>query len=120
MLSPYPVAKWGGLLLLGGLFGVVLWKLADGSMALDELFEGEIRDPNNPGGFTTYASAGRIQTFVVTISVAFYYLMQVVHDPTKLPTLPKEMLAALAGSQALYLGGKAQAMLLGRVRDFIK
>lgn len=99
--------------------GVVFWKLASGSIALDQLFEGDIRnsDPTNAEGYTTRVSAGRVQTFWVTVLVAAYYLWQVIQNPTELPRLPNEMIAALAGSQALYLGGKAQAMFFGRLRD---
>ena len=46
--------------------------------------------------------------------------MQVIHNPTKFPDVPNEMIGVLAGSHALYLGGKAQAMLLGRLRDLFK
>src|SRR5271169_3863141 len=122
MLTPFLFAKWGGLLLLGGFFGIVFWKLADGSMVLDQLFEGSIRDrhPKNTSGYSNYVSAGRVQTFLVTVFVALYYLLQVIQDPTRFPKLPVQLVVALAGSHGLYLGGKAQAMLLGRVRDFLK
>ena len=99
--------------------GVVLWKLATGTMALDQLFDGDVRDsdPTNADGLTTQASPGRVQTFWVTVFVAAYYVWQVIQNPTELPRLPGAMIAALAGSQALYLGGKAQAMFFGRIRD---
>lgn len=118
MLSFLIIAKWAGLLLLGGFSGVVLWKLATGSIALDQLFEGDIRnsDRANTGGYTTHVSAGRVQTFWVTLLVAGYYLLQVFQNPTEFPRLPEGMIAALAGSHALYLGGKAQAMLFGPIR----
>jgi hypothetical protein len=119
MLSLVIITKWAGLLLLSGFLGVVLWKLATGSIGLDQLFEGDIRDsdPANAGGYTTHVSAGRVQTFWVTFLVAGYYLLQIIQNPTELPRLPDGMIAALAGSQVLYLGGKAQAMYLGRIRD---
>lgn len=119
MLTLVVIAKWAGLLLLGGFLGVVLWKLATGNIALDQLFEGDIRDadPANAEGYTTQVSAGRVQTFWVTVLVAAYYVGQVIQNPTELPRLPNGMIAALAGSHALYLGGKAQAMYLGRIRD---
>ncbi|HXY01869.1 MAG TPA: hypothetical protein VEI54_13175 [Candidatus Limnocylindrales bacterium] len=122
MLSPFILAKWEGLLLLGGFFGIVIWKLADGSIGLERLFEGDVKDsdPRNTRGYAKYVSAGRIQTFWVTVLVAAYYLWQVVQNPTEFPTIPGGVIAALAGSHALYLGGKAQAMFLGRLRDLRK
>jgi hypothetical protein len=119
MLTLVVITKWAGLLLLGGFLGVVLWKLATGDIALDQLFEGDIRDsdPADAEGYTTQVSAGRVQTFWVTVLVAAYYVGQIIQNPTELPKLPNGMIAALAGSHALYLGGKAQAMYLGRIRD---
>jgi|SRR5215469_14942361 len=118
MPSPSTLAYWEGLILIGGLFGVVFWKLATGEIALDDLFEGQIRDKN--GDYSSYTSKGRVQSFLVTIYVALYYLMQVIQNPTKFPEVPAGLVGVLAGSHALYLGGKAQAMLLGRLRDFLK
>lgn len=122
MPSPFILAKWEGLLLLGGFFGIVLWKLVNGSIVLDQLFEGDItdRDPKNVTGYSSYVSAGRVQSFLVTVFVALYYILQVIRNPTEFPKLPALLIAALAGSQLLYLGGKAQAMLIGRLRDFLK
>ena len=115
MPSPATLAYWGGLILISGLFGVVFWKLATGEIALDDLFEGRIRESD--GSYTSQVSAGRVQTFLVTIYVALYYLLQVIQNPHQFPDVPTAMVGALAGSHALYLGGKAQAMLLGRLRD---
>jgi hypothetical protein len=42
------------------------------------------------------------------------------HNPKEFPKMPDTVLGALAGSHALYLGGKAQAMLPGGVRDLFK
>jgi len=120
MPPPSTLAYWEGLILLGGFFGVVLWKLCAGEIRLDELLEGDIRDPGSPDGYSTYVSAGRVQSFVISVFVASYYLLQVLRNPKVFPALPNELVAALGGSQALYLGGKAQAMLLGRLRDFMK
>jgi hypothetical protein len=115
MPSPAILAYWEGLILIGGLFGVVFWKLVSGDIPLDDLFEGDIRAAD--GSFTSQASAGRVQSFLVTMYVAFYYLMQVIQNPREFPDVPSWMIAALAGSHAIYLGGKAQAML-GLFRDF--
>jgi len=118
MPSLSTLVSWEGLVLIGGLAVVVFWKIVTGEIVLDNLFDGDIRNPE--GGFDTYASAGRVQIFWVTIYAAFYYLYQVVSNPTEFPTLPTWLLAALAGSHGLYLGGKAQAMLLGRLKNILR
>lgn len=115
MPSPSTLAYWEGLIIIAGFFGVVFWKMVTDGMSLNQLFEGDSDDSES-----TYVSAGRVQSFVVTVSVAFYYLMQVVHNPRQFPELPTSMVAVVAGSQAIYLGGKAHAMLAGRLRDFFK
>ncbi len=121
MPAPWIFAKWEGLLLLGGFFAIVLWKLANGSIGLDQLFEGDIRDRDSKDivAYSTYVSAGRVQSFLVTVLVALYYLLQVIQNPRNFPTLSSGLIGGLAGSQLLYLGGKAQAMLLGRWRDLL-
>jgi hypothetical protein len=120
MPSLLTLAYWEGLILIGGLFGLVFCKLMTGEIVLDQLLEGDIRDPNSADGYSSYVSAGRVQSLLFTIFAALYYLLQVVHNPKEFPTLPNGLMATLAGSQAVYLGGKAQAMLLGRLRDFLK
>jgi hypothetical protein len=106
------LALWEGSILLGGFLCVVLWKLATGGISLSYLLDGDVRNPN--GGFTSQASAGRSQSLIVTLSVAGYYLVQVIHNPRELPQVPLAMVAALGGSHALYLGAKAQDMFKGR------
>ena len=118
MPSPLTLARWEGLILIGGFFAVVLWKILIGEINLDQLFEGDTWLPN--GEPTTHTSTGRIQAFWVTLYVAYYCLVQVINNPTEFPSVPDNMVALLAGSHALYLGGKAQAMLVGRFRDFFK
>jgi len=118
-----PVAKLAstlGVCLFGGFFGIVFWKLLTGGIRLVGLFEGDIRDPNSAGGYLSYVSAGRVQALLTTVFAALYYLLRVIHDPREFPSLPGGLVGALAASQAVYLGGKAQAMLLGRLRDFLK
>jgi len=112
------LAYWELLILLGGFFGVVLWKLLTGGISLAQLLEGDTPDPNSVDGYATYVSAGRTQLLGATLFVAGYYLLQVIHNPKQFPALPTQMVGALAGSQALYLGGKARALLQGRVQQF--
>lgn len=118
MPSPATLAYWEGLIFILGLFGIVFWKLANGEIALDDLFDGHIREADDT--YTPQVSAGRVQSFLVTIYVAVYYLMQVIQNPHQFPDVPTAMVGTLAGSHALYLGGKAQAMLLGRLRDLFR
>ncbi|MFZ0420996.1 MAG: hypothetical protein WAM04_23045 [Candidatus Sulfotelmatobacter sp.] len=108
------LAYWEGAILFGGLFCVVLRKLMTGAISLSYLLDGDVRDPASPTGFSTTASPGRTQALMVTLFVAGYYLLQVIHNPKELPEMPALTVAALAGSHALYLGGKAQAMLKSR------
>src|SRR5262245_55519847 len=105
------------MMLLVGFFGVIAWKLLTGGICLDYLLYGSRRDRTG-GGYTQFFSPSRVQLLIVTILTASYYLLQVIHDPTKFPEIPGAWVAALGGSQAMYLGGKAQSMLFG-IRDLI-
>jgi hypothetical protein len=111
---------WGSLILIGGFFGIVLWKLLTGGIILEQLLEGDIRDPHGKNGYSSYVSPGRVQSLVITLFAALYYLLQVINNPKQFPEVPDGLVGALAASQALYLGGKAQAMMLGRLRNFLK
>ena len=114
------LAYWEGAILFGGLFCVVLWKLMTGGISLNYLLDGDVRDSGSPTGFSTSVSPGRIQALIVTLLVAGYYLLQVIHNPKEFPKMPNALLGALAGSHVLYLVGKAQAMLPGRTPDRFK
>lgn len=108
------LAYWEGAILLAGFAGVILSKLATGRISLSCLLEGDVRDEESPSGFSTRASAGRTQALLVTLFVAGYYLLQVFHNPREMPQVPGSMVAALAGSHAIYLGGKWQDMRSNR------
>jgi len=120
MPSISELANWECLILVGGLFAVVLWKLLSGEIVLDQLLDGDIRDSTGADGFSTYSSMGRVQAFLVTVFVALQYLIQIIQNPRVFPPVSSQVLAVLAASHAGYLGGKAQAMLLGRWRDLLK
>src|SRR5262249_56830683 len=105
------------MILLVGFFGVIGWKLLTGGIRLNYLLYG-LRLNRTDGDYTSFFSPGRVQLLIVTILTASYYLLQVVHDPTKFPEVPAAWVAALGGSQAIYLVGKAQSMLF-RIRDLI-
>lgn len=116
--SPPQLIFWEGVIVLGGLFGVLSWKLITGGISLECLLHGDRRDRKAPSGYSAYFSPARSQLLFVTILIAGYYLAQVIHDPRTFPKIPVAWLVALGGSHAIYLGGKAQAMLLG-IRDLI-
>lgn len=56
-------------------------------------------------------SAGRVQLLMLTVLTALQYLLTTIHDPSHLPTIPTGLVAALGGSQLLYLGSKAWNLL---------
>jgi hypothetical protein len=105
------------MILLVGFFGVIAWKLLTGGIRLNYLVYG-LRLNRTDGSYTPFFSPGRVQLLFVTILTASYYLLQVIHDPTKFPEVPAAWVAALGGSQAIFLVGKAQSMLFG-IRDLI-
>jgi len=114
------LVRWEGELLIVAFIGIVLWKLFTGGINLDQLLEGDIRDPHGESGFTTYVSSGRAQSLLITMFAASYYLLQVIQKPTEFPPVPTALVGAVGGSQVVYLAGKAQAMLLGRLRDLVQ
>ncbi|HWZ45069.1 MAG TPA: hypothetical protein VNW97_16460 [Candidatus Saccharimonadales bacterium] len=116
--SPSTLASWEAVVIVAGLFGLVCWKMITGEISLDCLFEGDGKD--DTGNPASYTSAGRVQAFGATLYIALYYIVQFAHDPKEFPAIPNWMVVTLAGSHAIYLGGKAQDMLQGRLRDFLK
>jgi hypothetical protein len=123
MPSPSTLAQWVGFLLFGGFFGVVFWKLANGTMSLEQLLEnsaGSSQGADGNGVDASSPSAGRAQSLAITLFVAFYYLVHVIRDPKEFPEIPGTLVAVLAGSQAIYLGGKALDMFPDSWRDFLK
>ena len=119
-MSPAQLAHWEGLILIGGIFGIIFWKMFTGEISLKYLLYGDQLDSNAPTGYSTFVSPGRTQLLMFTILVAGYYLIQVIHDPTVFPQVPTSLLVGLGGSHAVYLGGKAQSMLLGPLKDFLR
>jgi len=120
MPSPTTIARLEGLLLVSAFFGIILWKLFTGDIPLLGLFEGDRRDAQHPGGTASYVSAGRVQCVLLSAFVAMYLLIQVGSNPAEFPKIPNALLATLAGSHVLYLGGKAKSMLVGSLRDTAK
>lgn len=122
MNSLAKLASLEGLLLLGGFLAVISWKLFTGAIPLNGLLEGDVRDQNSPdgSGFSSSPSAGRSQTLLITLYVALWFLLQVIHNPREFPKLPDAMVGALAVSQVVYLSGKAKNMFVGSLRDLFR
>jgi len=117
MKSVATLAYWEGLILLGGLFGIVFWKLLTGGISLSGLLDGDRREGSD---ISTSFSPGRVQLLMFTISSALYYLLQVIDNPSSFPKVPDALVAVLGGSHAVYLGGKAQGLLSYRFKDTSK
>jgi len=114
------LARWEAIVLFFGFIAVVLWKLMTGGISLSYLLDSDIPDADSPTAFSSDVSAGRTQLLVVTLAVAAYYLLQVIQNPREFPQVPTTMIAALGGSHALYLAGKARTLLAGRLKDLFK
>jgi len=110
------LAAGSGIVLLAGFLGVVLWKVTTGDISLDWLLYGDARTSRG-AGYSAFFSPGRAQMMAVTVVCAAYFILQVIQDPTKFPEVPNGLIAVLGGSHAAYLGGKAQALYLGRLRN---
>lgn len=89
--------------LLGGFFGVVVYRLVIGEIPLAGLLSGK-----GLGGRPTLSPA-RLQLLIFTVAVAARYLGEVIANPRQdsLPPMSLGVVIALGGSQAAYLGGKA-------------
>jgi len=94
----------GGAWILG-LVAIVMLQIANGRIAVAGLLT--TKDDQSRQTF----SPARLQLLIFTVVVAARYLYQVfVHlGQDALPPLPPGVVAALGGSQAVYLAGKAFA-----------
>ena len=92
-----------GNALILGFAAVVLLQMVMGRIRLDGLLE-----TKDAGGRRSFSPA-RLQLLIFTVVVAGQYLHAVYVNPSQdsLPPLPPGVIAALGGSQAVYLGGKA-------------
>jgi len=90
----------GGAWLLGLVVAVVL-QIVTGRIRIGGLLASKDAD----GSF----SPARLQLLIFTVAVAARYLYAVLANPgqASLPSLPRGVVAALGGSQMVYLGGKA-------------
>jgi hypothetical protein len=96
------------LILLLVLAAIIAYKLLVRQINTDGL----LLEKTNQRAF----SPGRLQMLVVTVMIAIYYMFLVMdtEDTGRLPDLPNELMIALGGSHAIFLGGKLYDMLAGR------
>lgn len=92
-----------GSILIFGFAAVILLQIIMGRIPLDGLLDS--KDDSGRAAF----SPARMQLLIFTLVVAAQYLHAVFVNPRQdsLPSLPPGVIAALGGSQAVYLGGKA-------------
>jgi len=96
------------LAFVGALASIVGTQLLNGTINTRHLLWGRRSDG------TMYFSPERVQLLLFTIWTALAYLLNVVSNLghlTTLPDIPNQTLYLLGGSHAVYLGGKAMAML---------
>src|SRR5258708_1401860 len=97
------IAQWEIVILFGGLAAIILFKILSGAISLVGLLAGDRSDG------TLCFSFGRAQLLAITTTIAVYYVVQVIQNPslTSLPDIPPMLLCVLGGSQTIYLSGKA-------------
>lgn len=106
MLELRHLAEYAALGLIAGFACVAAWKLLTGGISLDGLL-----DSFDNGG-RGRSSPARLQLLFTTLVAAGQYLAAVLHNPgaSSLPPVPQPLLAIVAGSHVLYLGGKALSL----------
>jgi hypothetical protein len=105
---------------LMALAAIVAGQLLTGQINTKNLLHGRINDTGKPirdkqgnikrkSSDTPYFSPERVQLLLLTLGAAFYYLTQVLNNPQPgtFPPIPDSWTETLAGSNVLYLGGKA-------------
>jgi hypothetical protein len=110
-----------GCALLLGFFAIVVFKIATGKISLEWLLytkprtrpkpraeQGVVAEPADKKAPSSFSPA-RLQLLIFTVAVALQYLHAILVNPQRdsLPDLPQGVVAALGGSQAVYLAGKA-------------
>jgi hypothetical protein len=119
------LVAWEVQLFLLALFGIVAMQLLTGQISTKNLLYGRKNDTGDlivgadgrthgrKKEDTLYFSPERVQLLLFTLGAASYYLTLVLNNPNPgtFPPLPGSWPAALGGSNALYLGGKAYSRL---------
>jgi hypothetical protein len=100
-------ARFEVVLFLGGFATIIFYRMMTGSINTHYLLYGTKKDG------TKYFSPERVQLLLFTLWTAVSYAMQVgeTREAGVLPDIPIKTLALLGGSHAIYLGGKAYALL---------
>lgn len=101
------------LLFLAALAAIVILQILTGHINTKGLFR-----TGDSGGKGEQFSSGRLQLMVFTLGAAFYYLSQVLTNPTpgSFPPIPETWPVLLGGSNLLYLGGKAYTRWFGQTQ----
>ncbi|MBZ5607152.1 MAG: hypothetical protein LAP38_02755 [Acidobacteriia bacterium] len=104
----FRISLGAAFLLLAAFAAVIAGKMWRGDILLDGLLDS--KDATGERSF----SPARLQLLIITLAVAADYVHQVWISPQRssLPSLSKEVIAALGGSQAIYLGAKWYALLI--------
>ena len=91
--------------LIGAFFLLIGYMILTGKIKT----AGLLRTKDDKGGI----SPARIQLLVLTLTGAFYYLMQVMDNPSpnQLPDMPQQLLLVLGGSNLFYAGSKAYSLM---------
>ena len=89
---------------LVGLALIIAYQILTGRISTKKMFA----EKDGTGRF----SIGRVQLLVLTLTGAFYYVLQVVDNPSGLPEVSQDLLLILGGSNIIYLGGKARLFRL--------
>jgi hypothetical protein len=90
-------------LILAGLAFIVTYRLLTGKINLRWL----LYEDSATGKY----SPGRVQLLVVTIASSSYYLLQTLHDPSRFPVIPPELVLVTGGGNLIYLIGKFSSLL---------
>jgi hypothetical protein len=96
-------ARWELIILITAFGAVTVWKIF-----YSATFAGLLRSADGT------LSPGRIQMLVLTVLTAMQYLLTTIHDPSHLPAIPSNLVMALGGSHAVYLGSKAWTSFVKR------
>ncbi|MGQ3686085.1 MAG: hypothetical protein ACUBOA_13925 [Candidatus Loosdrechtia sp.] len=89
-----------------GLLAIVIYKIYTGEIN----FRGVLCEKIHTAKTRRY-SVVRVQLMIFVVVSAFYYVSQVIENPTEFPPVPNELLLALGGSQMVYLAGKSYSFL---------
>ena len=110
------IIKWEIQAFIFALIALIAIKLLTGEINTNGLLHGRITGRPQEDNQDQYFSPERVQLLFFTIGAGFYYLQLVLNNPNPgtLPDVPQTWPAAIGGSNAIYLAGKAYARWLGK------